>query len=133
MKRIVINNHTKHNILVEYSDKQYVVNSGCKEIIEVKSENQELRIIKMRYKSSKFCAGRFIWKDLLRNLWIISLILFIQLDAIVHIVPGVKKIDITENHYHYWMYIVFSCFIINGRSADSYQYHREVDKKNSYI
>lgn len=129
MKRVTINNKTTSNIVVEYIGKNYVVSPGCKTIIEVDEDSDELHIIKQLNRFSKFYIGRYISKEELRKLCIINFIVFIQFDSIFHITSGIKEIDINEKNNHYLMYVIFSYFTMNGKSADSYQYHSEVDKK----
>lgn len=129
MERVTVNNKSTSNIVVEYIGKNYVVNSGCKTVIEIDEDSDELRIIKPLNRFSKFYVGRYIAKEELRKLWIINFMVFIQFDSIFHITSGIKEIDINEKNNHYLTYVIFSYFTMNGISADSYQYHSDVDKK----
>ncbi|MBO5421264.1 MAG: hypothetical protein J6A67_04895 [Clostridia bacterium] len=127
MKAYTINNCTKHNIIVDWQDRQQIVLANSMQTIEAEA-NDTLRIFKAENNSVCLCIAKYFDNDSVRNI-LIKLILLINFDLYIDIKNAPKRITINERYYHFYTIFMFSLLQVNGNNRVSYEYHQSADKK----
>lgn len=127
MKKIVIENNLACDVAVRFCGDSTVIGAGGKTKIEI-PEGEQLRIFKMRGESSQICRSEMYDEDDVRDHWVRVPRLLLNTDAVIKS-GSLFRIELDENVYLYNKDVVMSVITVNGKAADSYDFHNEKDKK----
>lgn len=127
MKKIVIENNLACDVAVRFCEDSTVIPAGGKTKIEI-PEGEKLRAFKMRGESSQICRSEMYDEDDIRDHWVRVPILLLNTDAVIES-RSLFRIELEEEIFLYHKDVVMSVITVNGKAADSYDFHDEKDKK----
>lgn len=127
MKKIVIENNLACDVAVRFCEDSTVIPAGGKTKIEI-PEGEQLRVFKMRGESSQVCFSEMYDENDVRDHWIRVPRLLLNTDAIIES-GSLFRVVLDEEIFLYDKDVVMDVITVNGKAADSYDFHDEKDKK----
>ncbi len=127
MKKIIIENNLACDVAVRFCEDSTVIPAGGKTKVEV-PEGEQLRVFKMRGESSQVCYSEMYDENDVRDHWVRVPRLLLNTDAIIES-RSLFRIELEEEIFLYHKDVVMSVITVNGKAADSYDFHDEKDKK----